>query len=92
MYNASYGYGKQYKVDSIACTLDVKASTLAPVLPGDLNGNGRVDIEDITTAVDAMTGVITLDAEQLAIADLNGNGRVDIEDITEMVDLMNTKG
>lgn len=90
MYNASYG--KQYKVDSIACTLDVKASTLAPVLPGDLNGNGRVDIEDITTAVDAMTGVITLDAEQLAIADLNGNGRVDIEDITEMVDLMNTKG
>ncbi len=85
-------YGKQYKVDSITCALDVKASTLAPVLPGDLNGNGRVDIEDITTAVDAMTGVITLDAEQLAIADLNGNGRVDIEDITEMVDLMNTKG
>lgn len=88
---AMYNESKKNAVKSAVSTLTVKESTLAPALPGDLNGNGRVDIEDITTAVDAMNKVITLNAEQLAIVDLNGNGRVDIEDITGMVDLMNAR-
>lgn len=79
----------QYKVTTKSYCAVLTVSDEAPVvIPGDLNGNSRVDIEDITIAVDAMTGAVTLDEEQLAIADLNGNGRVDIEDITGMVDLM----
>lgn len=83
-------YHKEYAVKSNTCTIkDVKASTLAPAVPGDLNGNGKVDIDDVVAAVDAMNDVIVLDADKLALVDFNDNGKVDIDDVVELVALMN---
>lgn len=48
--------------------------------PGDLNGNGRVDVLDALAALKASAGKIQLSEQQIAIADINKNGRVDVLD------------
>lgn len=49
---------------------------------GDLNGDGEVDIMDLTALRRYVAGLIKLDADRLAAADLNGDGEVDIMDLT----------
>jgi len=49
--------------------------------PGDVNGDGVINIEDIMAAVNHIFGSETLSEEALRAADINGNGEVDIGDI-----------
>ncbi len=56
---------------------------------GDLDGNGELDVTDITLLIDAF-----LNGEQLDpnIADVNGDGAIDIADLTALIDrLLNGK-
>ena len=52
-------------------------------LTGDINGDGIVDILDITPFVDLM-----VDGEFIPEADINGDGLVDLSDIQPFIDLM----
>ena len=51
-------------------------------LMGDLNGNGKLDIDDVTILQRSFAEFDELSAEQTAIADINGDTAVDILDAT----------
>lgn len=55
------------------------------VLLGDVNGDGEVDIFDVTMLFDWTFEALT--PEQIAVADVNGDGEVDIFDVTACFDL-----
>jgi hypothetical protein len=49
---------------------------------GDLNDDDKVTISDVTTALRAALGNLTLDLDQLAACDFNGDGKVTISEVT----------
>ena len=51
-------------------------------LPGDVNGDGKVNLLDATLALKAAVGLLTLTPAQSAAADIDGGGKVDIRDAT----------
>ena len=54
---------------------------------GDINGDDRVDIDDIVAVVNAASGVELDPAQFPGNTDLNGDGRVDIDDIVAVVSI-----
>lgn len=74
-------------INKILTSLNLENITPAEpqVTVGDINGDGKIDIEDVSQLVLAANGYITLsDAAQKA-ADVNDDGKIDIEDISQMV-------
>ena len=62
---------------------DVVISIEATVIPGDVNGDGTLDIGDVVALANHVMG----DTPQhfvLAAADINGNGDVDVADVVEL--------
>ena len=57
----------------------------APLLPGDVNGDGRVNVTDVTALVNMILGVI---AKNEQTADVNGDGRVNVSDVTALINLI----
>jgi len=55
------------------------------VVPGDVNGDGKVGIPDATLALQMAVGKLQPTSEQLAAGDLNKNGRIDIPDVTKIL-------
>lgn len=53
-----------------------------PALTGDVNLDGKVDINDATLLQQYLSELVTLSDEQLAVADANGDGKVNIGDVT----------
>lgn len=51
-------------------------------IPGDINGNGAISIDDVTIIQRAVAGMISLSSMQNRVADINGDGSVDINDAT----------
>ena len=54
-------------------------------LPGDLNGDGQVDILDAALLVQHCNGLRQLPEDRLSLADLNGDGELDILDAALLV-------
>ncbi|MBQ3298822.1 MAG: leucine-rich repeat protein [Ruminococcus sp.] len=54
----------------------------SPILLGDVNGDGKIDIMDATTVQKFAAELIDLDADHKAAADVTGDGKVDIMDAT----------
>ena len=48
---------------------------------GDVNGDGKVNITDVTITTAAVKGKKTLTAEQKEAADMNGDGKVNVADV-----------
>lgn len=59
-------------------------TSASDVLPGDINGDGVLDINDVVMVMKYILGLSNLTGEQLETADLNGNGAVDIRDVTRI--------
>lgn len=57
-----------------------------PGVPGDVNGDGKVDVEDINIAIDIILENTT--ADSYPAADINGDGKVDVEDINAIIDII----
>lgn len=77
----------QANVDSFGAVRKVSlTAATAPVdmLPGDLNGNGKLDISDVTALIDFILAGSEL-ATQPA-ADVDGNGSISISDVTALID------
>ena len=57
------------------------------IIPGDANGNGVVDAQDIATVRDYILG---LDPQSFSFesANLNGDSAVDIQDLTKLIQLL----
>lgn len=50
---------------------------------GDVNGDGEVDVADISAIISVMSGFAAYDK-----ADVNGDGEVDVADISAVIDIM----
>lgn len=52
---------------------------------GDVNGDGKIDITDVTTVIAHVRGVKLLTGDSLARANVDGKGGVDITDVTTLI-------
>ena len=52
---------------------------------GDVNGDGAVDVADIASVIDFMSGKTNVDKSK---ADVNSDGTVDVADIASIIDVM----
>ena len=58
---------------------------LAPTqTPGDINGDGNINISDVTNLIDLLLS----GGELPAYADVNGDGGVNIKDVTDLIDML----
>ena len=55
-------------------------------VPGDVNGDGIVNVGDVTLLIDIMLGSATI--EDYMTPDVNGDDDVNISDLTTLIDLM----
>ncbi len=55
---------------------------------GDANGDGDINIADVTTLIDQLLGKNSGSEFYFESADLNGNGHLDIGDVTTLIDLL----
>lgn len=58
-------------------------------LLGDVDGDGRVTIADVTTLIDYL---LSRTGEMSQAADVDGSGSINIADVTALIDLILTKG
>ena len=58
----------------------------APGIPGDVNGDGEVNIADVNAVIDAI-----LSGNYQAVMDVNGDGEVNIADVNALIDLILNK-
>ena len=57
---------------------------LSTDVPGDINGDGVVDIADVNAVINMMLGKV----EAVPAADLNNDGSVDISDVNAVINIM----
>lgn len=57
-------------------------------LKGDVNGDGTVDVADISSIITIMAGATVPDASPSDAADVNGDGTVDVADISSVISIM----
>ncbi len=77
-----------YQSDTTNATLRPKlvlSDMVAPV-PGDINGDGSVDVIDLLTLVDSFGAVCGVDRNYDPLCDFNGDGSVDVIDLLTLVD------
>ncbi|MGQ9698986.1 MAG: carboxypeptidase regulatory-like domain-containing protein [Armatimonadota bacterium] len=65
--------------------LTVIQSTTPPIVKGDLNGDGKVTVPDVTLALRFAVGVGKPSTTQLRAGDINNNGRIDTADVTQIL-------
>ena len=56
--------------------------------PGDINGDGDVNVRDVTMVMQHVLGLRVLSGEQLEAADINNDGVVDIMDVTRIMQIV----
>ena len=63
---------------------------IVATVKGDANGDGKVDIVDVTTTISYILGQTPATFKQAA-ADVNGDSKVDIVDVTSIIDIILTR-
>ena len=61
----------------------IKAAEHGPKILGDVNGDGAIDVADISAIISVMAGSATYPE-----ADVNGDGEVDVADISNVISIM----
>ena len=59
---------------------DEKPEPVTGSQPGDINNDGRVNIQDAVLVIQSILGYESLSADQRERADVDGNGRIDVND------------
>ena len=54
----------------------------APVIRGDINGDGSVNVADIVKVAAHVKNIRALDSKAMKLADLNFDGRINVTDIS----------
>ena len=52
---------------------------------GDVNGDGKVNVSDVTTLVNMILGIVPKDVVR---GDLNGDGKINVSDVTTLVNII----
>ena len=66
---------------SASCSVTVKQKAIG----GDINGDGRVNVSDVTALINMILGVIPKDE---ARADINGDGKINVSDVTALINII----
>ena len=53
--------------------------------PGDVNGDGKVNVSDVTALINMIMGLTTMDE---SVADVNGDGRVNVSDVSALINII----
>ncbi len=70
------------------CLVDYINGKLDTNIEGDVNGDGAVDVADISAIINIMAGASVPDAFPSGAADINGDGVVDVADISCVISIM----
>ena len=54
-------------------------------LKGDVNGDGKVNVSDVTALINMIMGITTMDA---TVADVNGDGKVNVSDVSALINII----
>ncbi len=54
-------------------------------IPGDVNGDGRVNVSDVSALINMILGLTTMDNYR---ADVNGDGRVNVSDVSALINII----
>lgn len=74
------------EVEQVDFTTNVTLGGQASELPGDMNGDGKVNINDVTVLINI---VLSIDGDGGSlIGDVDGNGIVNIMDVTRLIDII----
>ena len=63
----------------------VNGSWVEITTKGDVNGDGKVNVSDVTALVNMILGVTTMDISR---GDIDGNGKVNVSDVTALINLI----
>ncbi len=55
------------------------------IIPGDVTGNGSVNVQDATIVVNYILGTDVNDEYDYSVADMNNDGEIDVFDVTKMI-------
>ena len=81
-----FGSGQQWRgpvyIDAVRYMIEEEVPPAPAVVPGDINGDGKVGIPDATLALQMAVGKLQPTPAQLAAGDINKNGKIDIPDVT----------
>ena len=71
----------------VLCLLALPLGAVAEVLKGDVNGDGKVDITDVTLLINSALSedVTGINVEN---ADMNGDGKINVTDVTLLIDVV----
>ncbi len=73
--------GDLAKGRTISVKFPIKES---PITKGDVNRDGKIDVNDATAAINMILGSNKIDLE---VADLNGDGKIGVSDVTAIINL-----
>ena len=82
-----FSYGDEVEIDGVLCTADDKGvltCTDESVLLGDADGDGRVNVSDVTEIRRYLGEYIDLPLRQKFAADVTGDGKVNVDDATKL--------
>ena len=54
-------------------------------LKGDVNGDGKVNVSDVTALINMIMGITTMDE---SVADVNGDGKVNVSDVSALINII----
>ena len=66
---------------------DFTVTVTSASVPGDVNMDGKVAIDDVTTLIDVLLGSVLCNYDPAA-ADVNNDGRITITDVTALIDML----
>ena len=82
----TYGRVEEYRnADQWKDFANIIGNLEPPVIKGDVNGDGKVNVSDVTALVNMILGTIPKD---LARGDINGDGNVNVSDVTALVNII----
>ena len=69
----------------VSIILNLLCSPAIAVIHGDLNGDGRIDVQDVVLAMRHTLGLEGLNDLQGFLADVNGDGKVNVQDVSQIM-------
>ncbi len=76
---------KQYTMQFLGFETVYNAVAPVEAIHGDVNGDGKVNVTDVTTLVNMILGVVPKD---MARADITGDGKVNVTDVTALINII----
>ena len=84
-YNAGLWDNNTGKV--MPALFELAAFASSDSVTGDLNGDGQVDVTDVSLLIDVVLGK-TVELADGAVTDLNGDGTIDVTDVSLLIDIV----